>query len=96
MSWEREFDEPIPLPNGKTLVTLADARAYILKLKQIDQNSDRWQTAAQALLLVADRNGPTMFARIGLMVALPPPGERVCNPDAKSHHWAKRNLKRDE
>jgi hypothetical protein len=30
--WSREFDEPIPRPNGKSLVTLSDARAYILKL----------------------------------------------------------------
>jgi hypothetical protein len=70
MTWHREFDEPIPLPNGKTLATLSDARAYILKLKQTDQDSETWQTAAQALLLVANQNGPTMFARIAMMLAL--------------------------
>jgi hypothetical protein len=29
-----------------------------------------WQAAMQALLLVAEQDGPTMFARIGVMRAL--------------------------
>jgi hypothetical protein len=46
----------------------------------------------EALILVADLGGPTMFARIGVMKL-----ERVFNPDRKAHHWAgKRRLKRDE
>jgi hypothetical protein len=30
--WSRKFDEPIPLPNGRELVTLKDAGEYITKL----------------------------------------------------------------
>jgi hypothetical protein len=30
--WSREFDEPIPLPRGRALVTLKDAGNYITKL----------------------------------------------------------------
>jgi hypothetical protein len=30
--WSRKFDEPIPLPNGRQLVTLKDASTYIRKL----------------------------------------------------------------
>jgi hypothetical protein len=41
-----------------------------------------------------NQNGPTMFARIGMMLALYTPG--VFNPDRKDHHWGKRKLKRDE
>ena len=37
-----------------------------------------------------------MFARIGMMQALYPRGERVFNPDRKDHHWGKRKLKRDQ
>jgi len=37
--WSRRFDEPIPLPNGKSLMTLSDARAFILKLKKADRNT---------------------------------------------------------
>jgi hypothetical protein len=84
------------LPNGRQLATLADARAYILALKKSDQDSAAWQAAIEALLLVADLGGPTMFARIGVMRALNRRVERVFNPDRKDHHWGKRRLKRDE
>jgi hypothetical protein len=30
--WSRAFEDPIPLPKGKTLVTLRDAALYITKL----------------------------------------------------------------
>jgi hypothetical protein len=50
----------------------------------------------QALLLVAEQNGPTMFARIGMMRALHRNVERVFNSDRKETHWGKRRLKRDE
>ena len=53
-----------------------------------------WQTAVEALLIVVTYNGPTMFARIGMMQALYPKGERVFT-DRKDHHWGKRKLKRD-
>jgi hypothetical protein len=59
--WAREFDEQ--LPRSRQLVTLADARAYILKLKKANQDSAAWQAAMEALILVADLGGPTLFAR---------------------------------
>jgi hypothetical protein len=93
--WQREFDDPIPLTRGRPLVTLADARAYIFKLKKADQDSVAWQAAIEALLLVANRDGPTMFARIGVMRALNRHVERVFNPERKDTHWGKRKLKRD-
>jgi hypothetical protein len=49
----------------------------------------------EALILVAERNGPTMFARIGVMKALNRHVERVFNPDRKDHQWGKRKLARD-
>jgi hypothetical protein len=50
----------------------------------------------QALLLVAEHDGPTMFARIGVMRALNRHVERVFNPDRKDHHWGRRKLARDQ
>ena len=32
MSWSSAFDDPIPLPRGRQLVTLKDAANYIQKL----------------------------------------------------------------
>jgi hypothetical protein len=50
----------------------------------------------QALLLVAEHDGPTMFARIGVMKALNRHVERTFNPDHKDRHWGKRKLTRDQ
>ncbi|WP_338060732.1 hypothetical protein [Bradyrhizobium valentinum] len=50
----------------------------------------------EALILVAENNGPTMLARIGVMRALNRHVEQVFNSDHKSHHWGKRKLKRDQ
>jgi hypothetical protein len=40
----------------------------------------------EALILVAELGGPTMFARIGVMRALDRHVERVFNPDRKDTH----------
>ena len=94
--WSREFYDPIPLPRGRQLVTLKDAGTYITELPKAEQKLAEWQTAMQALLLVVEQNGPTMFARIGVMRALNRNVERVFNPDRNGTHWGKRKLKRDQ
>lgn len=48
------------------------------------------------LLLMVTHNGPTMFARIGMMKALNRNVERAFNPSRKETHWGKRKLKRDQ
>jgi hypothetical protein len=40
----------------------------------------------EALLLVTERDGPPMFARIGIMRALNRHVERVFNPSRKDKH----------
>jgi hypothetical protein len=94
--WQRRFDEPIPLPKGRQLVTLKDAARYIQKLPKAEQQIEEWQDAVEALLLVVNQNGPTMFARIGLMRALNRHHVREFNPDRKDPHWGKRELARDQ
>jgi hypothetical protein len=93
--WQRRFDEPIPLPKGRQLVTLKDAARYIQKLPKAEQQIEEWQTAVEVLILVATRGGPTMLARIGVMRALNRHVERVFNPNRKDHHWGRRKLARD-
>ncbi len=70
MSWSRRFDDPIPLPRGRQLVTLEDAAKYIQKLPKSEQDLEEWQAAVEVLLLVVELNGPTMMARIGVLRAL--------------------------
>jgi hypothetical protein len=93
--WQRRFDKPIPLPDGRLLVTLKDAGTYITKLPKAEHDAKEWQAATEALLLVADHDGPTMLARIGIMRALNRHVECVFNPDRKDHHWGRRKLVRD-
>jgi hypothetical protein len=95
LNWSDEFDEPIPLPRGKPLVTLRDAALYITKLPKAEHDAKEWQAAMEALILVAEHDGPTMFARIGVMKALNRHVGHVFNPDRKEHHWGKRKLARD-
>ena len=81
--WKRRFEEPIALPRGRRLVTLADAGKYITKLPKAEHEAAEWQAAMEALILVATSGGSTMFARIGVMRALNRNVERVFNPDRK-------------
>ena len=93
--WKQRFDDPIPLPDGRQLVTLEDAGNYITKLPKAVHDAEEWQAATEALILVATRGGPTMLARIG-MRALNRGVERIFNPDRKDTHWGRRKLKRDQ
>jgi hypothetical protein len=94
--WKRAFDEPVPLPRGRRLVTLEDAGRYITKLPKADHGAADWQAAMEALILVATLGGPTMFARIGVIRALNRHHIREFNPSLKEHHWGQRKLKRDQ
>jgi hypothetical protein len=93
--WDRPFAEPVELRKGKKLVTLRDAALYITKLPKAEHDAEEWQAAMLALLLVAEHDGPTMFARIGVMRALNRHVERVFNPSRKDTKWDKRKLARD-
>ncbi|MDD1534575.1 MULTISPECIES: hypothetical protein [unclassified Bradyrhizobium] len=83
MGWSARFDAPIPLADGRQLATLLDAANYVAALPPKLQTRPEWQAAAEALLLVAERNGPPMMARIGMMRALNagnPPPQRKRSP----------------
>jgi len=58
--------------------------------------SRRVAAAIECLILVAEKNGPTMMARIGMMKALNRHVVREFNPDRKDSNWGKRKLKRDQ
>jgi hypothetical protein len=93
--WQRKFDDPIERPDGRALVTLRDAATYVTGLPKREASLPEWQAAIEALILVADLGGPTMFARIGVMLALNRGHVREFNPDRKDTHWGRRKLKRD-
>jgi hypothetical protein len=94
--WQRKFEDPIALSDGQTLLTLRDAATCITALPKKKAALPEWQAAIEALMLVVERNGPTMLARIGFMRALNRGYVREFNPDRKDTHWGKRKLKRDQ
>src|SRR5712691_9156563 len=84
MPWSRRFENPIPLPDGRTLRTLRDAASYLMALPGKTRQSDEWQAAIEALLMAAENRGPLMHARIGMLRALNRNVERVFNSDRQT------------
>jgi hypothetical protein len=64
VTWDQRFFDPIELPGRKPPVTLRDAALYITELPKAEHDADEWQAAMQVLLLVAEHDGPAMFARM--------------------------------
>jgi hypothetical protein len=83
VSWERPFDQPVPLPSRPPARTLRDAANYVTKLPKAEHEAKEWQAAMEAMILVATLGGPAMFARIGVMRALNRNLERVFDPSRK-------------
>jgi hypothetical protein len=71
MPWSTPFDDPIPLPGGRRLVTLQQAADYVMALPDKVQHEAHWQTAVENLINAAETGGGwLMFARIAVMRAL--------------------------
>jgi hypothetical protein len=70
MAWFKRFIDPIILPDGRKLLTYRDAAEYITALPKAEHDEADWQVAMETLLLVAERGGPEMMARIAVMKVL--------------------------
>jgi hypothetical protein len=57
MPWCIPFEDPVPLPNGRKLLTLKDAADYITKLPKAEQKLPEWQTAIACLIGGRRRSG---------------------------------------
>ena len=87
MSWDLRFPEPIPISDGKALVTLRDAGAYVTALPLETHAEPVWQTAIDCLLLAADKGGPIEFARLAMHKALHPKPAPVYRPHGTDTKW---------
>src|SRR4030088_1241212 len=71
VSWSRRFEEPIELPDGRKLKTLAEAMAWLAKeIRKSEHKMDKVQAAAHFVTRAAERNGPMIFAQMGMMRAI--------------------------
>ena len=95
MSWERPFDQPIPLPSGPPARTLRDAANYIKNLPLSEHDTPEWRLAIQMLIDAAEDRGPMLFAKMGIIRAVNRKRRRAFNSDRKEHHWGRRKLARD-
>jgi hypothetical protein len=89
VSWDKRFVDPIAVPGRKPLVTLRDAATpprTSPNCPMAEHDADEWQAAMEALLLVAEQDGPPLFARIGIMRAINRHVERVFDPSRKDKH----------
>jgi hypothetical protein len=97
VSWSRRFGEPILLPDGRKLKTLAETMAWLAKeIPKSEHKMEKVQTAAHCVTQAAEHGGPMIFAQMGMLQAIHCHQKRELNPDAKDHHWGKRKLKRDQ
>jgi hypothetical protein len=67
--WQQRFEDPIPLADGRTILTLRQATDYITSLTKSESGSAEWRIASEALDL-ASRAGSTALARIAFVNAL--------------------------
>jgi hypothetical protein len=70
-------------PDGQRLVTLQDAGTYITKLPKAEHEAPEWRAAMECLILVAEKNAPTMMARIGVMRGTQSPRRAGVRPVAQ-------------
>jgi hypothetical protein len=75
MSWDRPFDNPVPLPRGAPARTLRDAAEYIKKLPKGEHDRPEWRLAVQMPIDAAENRGPMLFARMGILRAIEAEGE---------------------
>ena len=96
MSWSRRFDEPIELPNGKKLLTLKDAIAWLAKeVPKSEHGMKQVQAAAYCVTQAAENGGPMIVAEMGMMQAINRHRVKEFDSSHKPHHWRKK-LKRDK
>jgi hypothetical protein len=72
-----------PVTQGQAADHATRRRALHHKLPKAEHDAKEWQAAMEALLLVAELNGPTMFPQIGIMRALNRHVERVFDSSRK-------------
>jgi hypothetical protein len=70
MSWSRKFDDPMPVPGRPPHRTLRDVAKFLMGMSPRERIQSHWLDAIEALVMVVEHSGPTMFARIGIMRAL--------------------------
>lgn len=87
MSWSVRLVKPIIPAKGGPIVTLSDARDYILKLPRAEQQTPIVQATAEAILMAAEGRGPVFTAQAGVSQMVHGPVQMVST--GKKTHWGR-------
>lgn len=66
MSWDMRLIRPITPRKGKPIVTLSDARAYVLTLPRAEQAKPHVVAGVKSLMLAADRQVCEFVAQVAV------------------------------
>jgi len=70
LTWSTPFDDAIDLPDGRKLITLRDAAAYVGTLPEAEQQATEWKSAARSLIEAAKQRDLLVLAYIDMLKAL--------------------------
>lgn len=85
--WSRYFDDPIPTGDGGNFEAYAMLASTSWRCHLPRQSASIGKQRWTALILVVERGGPTMLARIGVLWALNRHHVHEFNSDRKPHQW---------
>jgi hypothetical protein len=83
VTWERPFDQPVPLPNSPPARTLRDAANYIRTLPEIERDTRECRLAIQMLIDAAEDRGPMLFAKVGIERAFYGMAQPISDPKTR-------------
>lgn len=86
MSWDRPFDQPVPMPRGAAARTLRDAANYIKKMPKSERDKAEWRLVIQMLIDAAEDVAPMLFAKWAILYAV----EQSFNPALNDPYWRRR------
>ncbi len=89
MSWKTELIRPIVPPKGKPIITLSDARDYILKLPKSRHDDPIVLAGTEAVLMAAEGRGPIFTAQAGVAQIVHGPQKPLNRPKPDAH-WGRR------
>lgn len=90
MSWSVRLIKPVTPAKGKPIVTISDARAYILALPAAEQETEVVQATAEAILMAAQGRGPVFTAQAGIAQMVHGPIQIGEAATGKQRHWRSR------
>lgn len=70
MPWSAKLLKPIVPPKGMAMVTLSDARKYLLSLPEVEQTNSLAQQAFEAVRSAAEGRGPLLQAQTRMNLLL--------------------------